>query len=132
LIIIMFLSNLNIPRPSRLTIRFLSLILILPLPKSFLTPKRLIPQFSKYYTLLRFSIYISPSVSITQISVLLPKPSGLASLLAVSIAGKNAGVYMPALRLSIDLTIYVSAPVSNSVLSYLISNRFFLFRCAQK
>jgi hypothetical protein len=131
-IIIMFSSNLNMPRPSRFTTRFLSSILMSPLPKSFLAPKILIPQFGKYCTLLRFSVCVSLSVSVAQISVLLPKPSGLASLLAMLIAGKDAGVYMPALKSSIDLAICVLAPVSNSVPSCLISDRFFLFRCAQK
>jgi hypothetical protein len=103
-----------------------------PLPKSFLAPKILIPQFSKYCTLLRFSICVSLLVFIAQISVLLPKPSGLASLLAVSIADKDTSVYILALKSLIDLAICVSAPVLNSVLSCLISNQFFLFKCAQK
>jgi hypothetical protein len=128
----MFLSNLNILRPSWLIIRFLSLILMSPLPKSFLAPKILIPQFDKYCTLLRFSVYVSLSVFVAQISVLLPKPSGLASSLAILIAGKDAGVYMSVLKSSIDLAICVSAPILNSVLSCLISNRFFLFKCTQK
>jgi hypothetical protein len=110
------------PRPSQLTTRFSSLILMSPLPKSFLAPKILIPQFGKYCTLLRFSVYVSLSVSVAQISVLLPKPSGLASPLAMSIAGKDAGVYMPALKSLINLVICVSAPVLNSVLSCLISD----------
>jgi hypothetical protein len=130
--IIMFSSNLNMPRPSRLTTRFLSLILMSPLPKSFLAPKILIPQFSKYCTLLRFSVCVSLSVFVAQISVLLPKPNSLASSLAMSIAGKNAGVYVPALKSLIDLAICVSAPVLNSVPSCSIGDRFFLFRCAQK
>jgi hypothetical protein len=132
LIIIMFLSNLNMLRPSWLITRFSSLILMSPLPKSFLAPKILISQFGKYCTLLRFSVCVSLLVFVAQISVLLPKPSGLASLLAVLIAGKDAGVYVPALKSSIDLAICVLAPVLNSVLSCLISDRFFLFRCVQK
>jgi hypothetical protein len=122
LIIIMFSSNLNMLRPSRLTTRFSSSILMSPLPKSFLAPKILIPQFSKYCTLLRFSVCVSPSVSVAQISVLLPKPSGLASPLAVLMAGRDAGVYVPALKSSIDLAICVSAPVLNSVPSCLIGD----------
>jgi hypothetical protein len=39
---------------------------------------------------------------------------------------------VPAVKSSIDLAICVSAPVLNSVLSCLIGNRFFLFRCAQR
>jgi hypothetical protein len=39
---------------------------------------------------------------------------------------------MLALKSLIDLVICVSAPVLNSVLSCLINNQFFLFRCAQK
>jgi hypothetical protein len=124
----MFLSNLNILRPSWFIIRFSSLILILPLPKSFLASKMLISQFSKYYTLLRFSIYVSLLISIAQISVLLLKPNSLASSLAVSITSKNASVYMPAVKSLIDLAIYVLAPVLNSVLSCLINSRFFLFK----
>jgi hypothetical protein len=93
-----------------------------PLPKSFLALKILIPQFSKYCTLLRFSVYVSLLVSVAQISVLLPKPSGLASSLAVLIAGKDAGVYVPVLKSLINLAICVSALVLNSVLSCLIGD----------
>jgi hypothetical protein len=132
LIIIMFSLNLNMLRPSWLIIRFLSLILMLSLFKSFLASKILIPQFGKYYTLLRFSVYVFLLVFVAQISVLLPKPNGLASLLAVLIASKDAGVYMLVLKSLINLMICVSALVLNSVLSCLISNRFFLFKCAQK
>jgi hypothetical protein len=102
------------------------------LRKSFLVLKILILQFSKYCTLLRFSVYVSPSVFIAQINVLLSKPNSLASLLAMSIANKDASVYMPALKSLIDLVIYVSASVLNSVLSCLISDRFFLFKCIQR
>jgi hypothetical protein len=56
------------------------LILMLSLPKSFLALKILIPQFSKYCTLLRFNVCVSSSASVAQISVLLPKPNSLASL----------------------------------------------------
>jgi hypothetical protein len=93
-----------------------------PLPKSFLALKMLIPQFGKYYTLLRFSVYVSLSVSIAQISVLLPKPSGLAFPLAMLMAGKDAGVYMLTLKSLIDLAICVLASILNSVLSCLINN----------
>jgi hypothetical protein len=105
---------------------------MLPLPKSFLAPKILILQFSKYYTLLRFSVCVSLSVSVTQISVLLLKPNSLASSLAVLITGKDTNIYVPALKLLINLAICVLALVLNSVLSCLISNQFFLFKCAQK
>jgi hypothetical protein len=128
----MFSLNLNMPRPSWFITRFLSSILMSPLPKSFLASKMLIPQFSKYCILLRFSVCVSLSVFIAQINVLLPKPNGLASSLAVSIADKDASVYMPALKSLIDLAICVSALILNSVLSCLISDRFFLFRCAQR
>jgi hypothetical protein len=47
----------------------------------------------------------------------------------VLIAGKDAGVYVPALKSLINLAIYVLASVLNSVLSCLISDRFFLFKC---
>jgi hypothetical protein len=132
LIIIMFLLNLNMPRPSQFITRFSSLILMLPLFKSFLAPKILIPQFGKYYTLLRFSICVSLFVSVAQISVLLLKPNGLASPLAMLIASKDAGVYVPAVKSSIDLAICVLASVLNSVLSCLIGDRFFLFGCTQR
>jgi hypothetical protein len=92
----------------------------------------LISQFGKYCTLLRFSVCVSLLVFIAQISVLLPKPNGLASSLAVSIADKDAGVYVPAVKSLINLAIYVLAPVLNSVLTCLINDRFFLFRCAQR
>jgi hypothetical protein len=90
--------------------------------KSFLPLKILIPQFSKYYTLLRFNVYVSLLVFITQINVLLLKLNSLAFLLAVSITNKDAGVYVPALKSSIDLIIYVLALILNSVLSCLISD----------
>jgi hypothetical protein len=95
---------------------------MLSLPKSFLAPKMLISQFGKYCTLLRFSVYVSSLVFIAQISVLLPKLNSLAFLLAVSIAGKDTSVYVLALKLLIDLAIYVLTPILNSVLSYLISD----------
>jgi hypothetical protein len=87
-----------------LTTRFLSLIQILPLPKSFLTLKVLIPQFGRYYTLLKFSIYISP-ISIAQIIILLLKLSGIASPLTVLINGKVASIYIPVLKSSVNLAI---------------------------
>jgi hypothetical protein len=62
----------------------------------------------------------------------LPKPNSLASLLTMSIADKNTSVYMPAVKSSIDLVIYVLAPVLNSVLSCLINNQFFLFKYTQR
>ena len=95
---------------------------MLLLLKSFLAPKILIPQFNKYYTLLRFSVYVSLSVFIAQISVLLSKPSDLAFLLAILITSKNTGVYMLTFKLLINLVIYVLAFVLNSVLSCLISD----------
>jgi hypothetical protein len=98
------------------------LILILSLFKSFLASKILILQFNKYYTLLRFSICVFLLVFVTQISVLLPKPNSLASLLAMSIASKDAGVYMLILKSLINLAICVLASILNSVLSCLISN----------
>jgi hypothetical protein len=102
------------------------------LPKSFLALKILIPQFSKYYTLLRFSVYVFLLVFIAQISVLLSKLSGLASLLTMLIASKNTSIYMLTLKSLIDLVIYVLAFILNSVLSCLISNQFFLFKYTQK
>jgi hypothetical protein len=102
------------------------------LPKSFLALKILIPQFSKYYTLLRFSVYVFLLVFIAQISVLLLKLSGLASLLTMLIASKNTSIYMLTLKSLIDLVIYVLAFILNSVLSCLISNQFFLFKYTQK
>jgi hypothetical protein len=132
LIIIMFLLNLNILRPFWFITRFLSLILMLFLLKSFLASKILISQFGKYCTLLRFSVYVFLLVSIAQISILLPKLNSLAFLLAVLITSKDASVYMLALKLLINLVIYVLALILNSVLSCLISNQFFLFKCAQR
>jgi hypothetical protein len=128
----MFLLNLNILRPFWFTTRFLSLILMLSLPKSFLALKMLILQFSKYYTLLRFSVYVSLLVSVAQISILLPKPNSLASSLAVLITSKNTNIYILTLKSSIDSVIYVSVLILNSVLSCLINDRFFLFKCTQK
>jgi hypothetical protein len=125
--IIMFLLNWNIPRPSLLTIRFPFLIWISLLLKSFLALKVLMPQFGRYCTLLRFSVCVSP-VSVAQIIVLLPKPSGVASPLTVLIDGRVAGVYIPVLKSSVDLAIWVSDPVSNNVPFCLISSQFFLFR----
>jgi len=93
-----------------------------PFFKSFLAPKILMPQLSRYYTLLRFSVYISFFVSIAQIIILLPKPGGLAYLPAVSINSRVTGVYMPVLKSSIDLAIWVLAPVLNNVPFYLISD----------
>jgi hypothetical protein len=100
--------------------------------KSFLDSKILISQFGKYCTLLRFSVYVFLLVSIAQISILLPKLNSLAFLLAVLITSKDASVYMLALKLLINLVIYVLALILNSVLSCLISNQFFLFKCAQR
>jgi hypothetical protein len=39
---------------------------------------------------------------------------------------------VPALKSLINLVICVLAPVLNSVLSCLINNRFFLFKCTQR
>ena len=121
-IIIIFLSNRNMLKPSLLTTRFPSLIWISPLPKSFLTPKVFTLQLGRYCTLLRFSVYISPFVSVTQIIVLLPKPSGLACPPAVSSDGRDASTYVPVLKSSIDLAMWVSAPVSNSIPPCLVGN----------
>jgi hypothetical protein len=92
------------------------------LSKSFLVLKILISQFSKYYTLLRFSVYVFLLVFIAQINVFFLKLNSLVFLLAVLIADKNTGVYMLALKLLIDLAICVSALILNSVLSCLISD----------
>jgi hypothetical protein len=105
------------------------LILILFLPKSFLALKILIPQFNKYYILLRFNVYVSSLVSIAQISVLLSKPNSLAFSLTMSITNKDTSIYMSAVKSLIDLIICVLASILNSVLSCLINNQFFLFKC---
>ena len=63
LIIVIFLSNQNILRPFLLTARFPFLIWILPLPKSFLALKVFTLQLGRYYTLLKFSVYIFLFVS---------------------------------------------------------------------
>ena len=97
------------------------------LPKSFLALKVFTLQLEKYCTLLRFSVCVSP-ISITQIIILLLKPNGLACLPAVSSNGRDAGIYMPVLKSSIDLAIWVSALVLNSVPFCLIGDQFFLFR----
>ena len=76
-----------------------------PLPKSFLALKILILQLGKYYTLLRFSVYIFSFISIVQIIILLLKLSGLACPPAVLINGRVAGVYILVLKLLIDLAI---------------------------
>ena len=73
------------------------------------------PQSGKYYTLLRFNVYISPFMSIAQIIILLPKPGGLAYLPAVLIDGRVTGVYMPVLKSSMDLAMWVSALVLNNI-----------------
>ena len=73
------------------------------------------PQSGKYCTLLRFSVYISPFVSVIQMIILLPKPGGLAYPPTVSINGRVASIYMPVLKSSMDLAMWVSAPVSNSI-----------------
>ena len=65
-------------------------------------------------------------LSIVYIIILLLNPSGLASLLAVSIDSRDASVYVLALSSLIDYVMYVLAPMSNNVL-YLISN-LFLFK----
>ena len=127
LIIIIFLSNWNILRPSLLTTRFLFLIWMLPLPKSFFTLKVFTLQLGRYCTLLRFSICVFP-VSVTQIIILLLKLSGLAYPPAVSSNGRDTGIYIPVLKLLMDLAIWVSALVLNSIPSCLISDWFFLFR----
>ena len=62
------------------------------------------PQFGRYCTLLRFSICVSP-ISIAQIIILLPKPSGVTSPLAILINGRDASIYIPVLKSSIDLAI---------------------------
>ena len=105
LIIIMFLLNQNILRPSLLTTRFLSLIRISPLSKSFLALKILILQLSRYYILVRFSVYISSSISIAQIIIRFLQPSSFTSLLAILIKGRFASIYKPELRSLINLII---------------------------
>jgi len=52
----------------------------------------------------------------------LPKPGGLAYLPAVSIDSRVTSIYMPVLKSSIDLAMWVSAPVLNSIPPYLISD----------
>ena len=80
------------------------------------------PQFGKYYTLLRFSVYISLLVSIVQIIILLLNLSGVASPFTISINGRDANIYILVLKLLIDLAIWVLALVLNNIPSYLISN----------
>ena len=72
-------------------------------------------QFGKYCILLKFSVCVFPFVSVTQIIVFLPKPNGLIYPPAVLINGRVAGVYIPELKLLMDLVIWVLAPVLNSV-----------------
>ena len=72
--------------------------------------------------MLKFSVYVSPLVSIVQIIILLPNLSGVASPLTVSINGRDTGIYVPVLKSSIDLVIWVSALVLNSVSSCLIGD----------
>ena len=103
LINIIFLLNRNILKPSLLIIRFLVLILILP--KSFFTLKVFTPQLEKYSTLLRFSAYISPLISIVQIIILLLKLNGLASPLIILINGRDTGIYILVLKSLINLVI---------------------------
>ena len=76
-----------------------------PLPKSFLALKILIPQLGKYYTLLKFSIYISFFISIVQIIILLLKLSSLVYPPAILINSRVAGIYILVLKLLIDLAI---------------------------
>jgi len=73
--------------------------------KSFLALKILIPQFSRYYTLLKFNVYISLSIFIAQIIIFLLKLSGVVFLLAVLINNKDIGIYIPVLKLLINLVI---------------------------
>ena len=65
--------------------------------------------------MLKFSVCVSPFVSITQIIVFLPKPDGLACPPAVLIDDRVAGVYVPVLKSLMDLVIWVLALISNSV-----------------
>ena len=60
------------------------------------------------------------------------KLSGVAFLLAVLIDGRDASIYIPVLKSLIDLVIWVSALVLNSIPSCLISDWFFLFRYMQR
>ena len=76
-----------------------------PLPKSFLALKILMLQLGRYCTLLRFSVYVSPFVSIVQVIILLLKLSGLAYLLAILINSRVASVYILVLKSLIDLVI---------------------------
>ena len=61
-------------------------------------------------------------VFVTQIIVFLPKPNGLTYSFAVLINGKIAGVYVPILKLSMDLTMWVLAPMLNNILFCLIGD----------
>ena len=63
------------------------------------------PQLSRYYTLLRFSVYVFPFISIVQVIVLLLRLSGLAYLLAILINGRVANIYILVLKSLIDLAI---------------------------
>ena len=63
------------------------------------------PQLGRYYTLLRFSIYISSFISIVQIIILLLKLSGLACPPTVLINSRVAGIYILVLKLLINLVI---------------------------
>ena len=78
------------------------------------------PQFGRYCTLLKFSVYVSPLVSIAQIIVLLLKLSGVASPLTILIDGRDAGIYRLVLKSLINLAIWVLVLILNSVFSYLI------------
>ena len=62
-------------------------------------------QFGKYYTLLKFSIYVSHLVSIVQIIIFLPNLSGVASPLTILINSRDTSIYIPVLKLLIDLAI---------------------------
>ena len=90
------------------------------------------PQFSKYCTLLKFSVCVSPLVFITQIIVFLPKLSGVTSPLTILINGRDTGTYIPVLKSLINLAIWVSALVLNSVPFCLICDQFFFFRYTQR
>ena len=80
------------------------------------------PQLGKYYTLLRFNIYVSPFISIVQIIILLLKLSNLACLPSISINSRVASIYIPVLKLLIHLAIEVSALVLKSIPFYLIGD----------
>ena len=94
---------------------------------SFLALKVFTLQLKRYYTLLKFSVCVSP-ISIIQIIILLLKLNSLACPPTISSDGRDTGIYIPVLKLSMDLVIWVLALVLNSIPFCLIGDQFFLFR----